>query len=112
MSFLRKVVLTTAVFLLYAALFPAHLAVASWQAAVIGALVLGVLNALVRPVVKLLTLPLTILTLGLFLLVINALMLNMMTWFVGGFAFGGFGDTMILAIVISVVNMLFGDAKK
>lgn len=112
MRFLRKVVLTTAVFLLYAALFPAHLAIASWQAAVIGALVLGVLNALVRPVFKLLTLPLTILTLGLFLLVINGLMLSLMTQFVGGFAFGGFGDMLVLALIISVVNMLFADSWK
>mgnify|MGYP004475862841 CR=1 FL=1 len=107
MSFLRKVILTTVVFIVYAQFFPGQLMVASWGAALIGAVVLGVLNGLVKPVIKLLSLPLTILTLGLFLLVINGFMLELMTWFVSGFYFAGFGSMMILALVISIVNTMF-----
>lgn len=109
MNFLRKVLLTTVVFMVYAQLFPSQLFVAGWSTALVGALVLGVLNGLVRPIIKLLSLPLTILTLGLFLLVINGFMLELMTWFVAGISFSGFGTMMLLAIIISVVNTWFGD---
>ncbi|MBC7782163.1 MAG: phage holin family protein [Proteobacteria bacterium] len=57
-----------------------------WQALVIAALLLGLVNAIVRPVLVLLTLPITFLTLGLFLVVINALMLLLVAWVVPGFA--------------------------
>ncbi|WP_461213265.1 phage holin family protein [Lacticaseibacillus sp. GG6-2] len=107
MSFIRKVIVTAVVFVVYARLFPGQLMVASWGAALIGALVLGILNGLVKPVIKLLSLPLTILTLGLFLLVINGFMLELMTWFVSGIYFSGFGSMIILALVISFINTAF-----
>ncbi|WP_390405926.1 phage holin family protein [Lacticaseibacillus jixiensis] len=109
MNFLRKVLLTTVVFMVYAQFFPGQLYVAGWATALVGALVLGVLNGLVRPIIKLFSLPLTILTLGLFLLVINGFMLEIMTWFVSGIVFSSFGAMMVLAIVISLVNMWLGD---
>lgn len=107
MSFFRKVLLTTVVFIVYAQFFPSQLFIASWGTALIGALVLGVLNGLVKPVIKFFSFPLTILTLGLFLLVINGFMLRLMTVFVAGISFSGFGAMMLLAIVISIVNTLF-----
>jgi putative membrane protein len=61
----------------------------SWQALAIAALLLGLVNAIVRPVLVLLTLPVTLLTLGLFLVVINALMLMLVAWLVPGFAISG-----------------------
>ncbi|MCA3069288.1 MAG: phage holin family protein [Rhodocyclaceae bacterium] len=56
-----------------------------WQALLVSALLLGLVNALVRPVLVLLTLPITLLTLGLFLVVINASMLMLVAWLVPGF---------------------------
>lgn len=112
MHFIRKVILTTVVFMVWATLFPNYLSVASWTVALTGAVVLGVLNGLVKPIIKLLSLPLTILTLGLFLLVINGFMLSMMTWFVNGIFFSSFGSTMVLALVLSIVNATLGDSDR
>ena len=105
MNFIKRAVITTAVFLIYAQVFPGQLFVASVGVAVVGALVLGVLNGLLRPI--LVVLSISILTLGLFLIVLNGLMLSMMTWFVPGIVFSSFGSTMVLAIIISVLNMIF-----
>jgi putative membrane protein len=80
--------------------------VASFGSALIAALVLGLLNALVKPVLILLTLPITVVTLGLFLLVLNALVF----WFAGsilkGFQVNGFWWALIGAIVYSIVSGL------
>jgi putative membrane protein len=70
------------------------------------ALVLGIVNAVVRPVVIILTLPLTILTLGLFLLVINAAMLSMVAWMLDGVMVAGFWSAFFGAIVISITGWL------
>jgi putative membrane protein len=70
------------------------------------ALLLGVVNAFVRPVVVILTLPLTILTLGLFLLVVNALMLALVSTLFAGFVLGGFWSAMFGAIFVSFFSWL------
>ena len=68
------------------------------------AIALGLINAFVRPILVLLTLPFTILTLGLFLLLLNAAMLNLAGWFVDGFDVVGFWNSVFGAIVISLVS--------
>ena len=70
------------------------------------AIALGLINAIVRPLVVLLTLPLTVLTLGIFLLIINAGMLNLAGFFVDGFSVEGFFSSIFGAIVIGVVSGL------
>ena len=70
------------------------------------ALLLGLVNAVVRPVVIILTLPLTILTLGLFLLLINAAMLSLVAWMLDGMTVDGFWSAFFGAIVISIVGWL------
>jgi putative membrane protein len=72
----------------------------------IAAVVLGIVNAIVRPVLFLLTLPLTILTLGLFLLVINAAMLGLTAYLLPGFSIDGFVSALIGSIIITVVSWL------
>ena len=76
-------------------------------AALIAALVIGFVNATLGTVLKIITFPLTILTLGLFWLVINALMLELASAFVPGFQVHGFFAAFVGAIVLSLVNMLF-----
>jgi putative membrane protein len=78
----------------------------SAAAALIAAVVIGLVNATIGLVVKILTLPLTILTLGLFWLVINAVMLELASAFVPGFHIRGFAAAFWGAIVLSLVNML------
>lgn len=80
------------------------LVVDGWQAAGWAALVLGLVNLIIKPLVKLLTLPVTILTLGLFGLVINTLMLYIVSWLVPGLGTSGFFQTMLAALIISIIT--------
>lgn len=78
------------------------------KAAILGALVLGLANAFVRPLVVLLTLPVTLLTLGLFLFVVNALMLLLAAAIVDGFEVEGFGTALWGSVGLAVLNLLVG----
>lgn len=72
--------------------------------ALIAAVFLGVLNAIVRPVLIILTLPLTILTLGLFLFVVNGIMLMLVSLVIKGFQVNGFWPAVLGALLLSVIN--------
>jgi putative membrane protein len=104
-SFLLHLVLT-AVALLVVANVVGGVEVGGFAAALIGALILGLVNAVVRPVMILLTLPLTIVTLGLFLFVVNALMLWLVAAVVPGFRISGFGAALLGSLLLTVLNML------
>ena len=73
---------------------------------IVAALLLGLVNAVVRPIVVILTLPFTLVTLGLFLLVVNAAMLGLVAAFLPGFAISGFWPAFWAAIVVSVVSWI------
>lgn len=78
---------------------------------IIVAIIFGLVNALIRPIVKLLTLPITIVTLGLFSLVINALMLMLTTWLsdslsLEGGIFQNFFTALVGALIISIVSII------
>ena len=73
---------------------------------ILAALLLGVVNAIVRPIVILLTLPATLLTLGLFLLVVNAAMLGLVAAFLPGFSIAGFWPAFWAAILVSIVSWI------
>jgi putative membrane protein len=75
--------------------------------AFIAAVVLGILNISIRPILLILTLPISIVTLGLFSLVINALMILLASAIVPGFAIPGFVPAFLFAIVLSLVNWFF-----
>ncbi len=68
------------------------------------ALLLGIVNAFVRPIIVILTLPITLLTLGIFLLVINALMIELVAYFLPGFMVAGFWSAIGAAIVVSLTS--------
>ena len=68
------------------------------------AISLGLVNAFVRPILVFFTLPITLLTLGLFLLIVNAAMLNLAAWFVGGFVVEGFFDSVFGAIIVGLIS--------
>ena len=72
----------------------------------IAALVLGLLNAIVKPVLFLLTLPITIVTLGLFLIVLNAIMLELAAWLVPGFRVDSFLWACAGAIVLALISLV------
>jgi len=70
------------------------------------ALLLGIVNAVVRPLLIILTLPITVLSLGLFLLVINAAMLGLVAWMFDAFSIVDFGSAVLGAVVVSVTGWL------
>jgi putative membrane protein len=78
----------------------------SFGAAAITALVLGLLNALVRPLLVLLTFPITVLTLGLFLIVLNAVMLELADWMIAGFHIRDFWSAMLGALLLSIIGIV------
>ena len=80
--------------------------VATTASAFIAGIVLGLVNALVKPLLIVLTLPFTLITLGLFLFVVNAICLALAAWFVPGFTIAGFGSALIGALVISIISWL------
>ena len=78
----------------------------SFSTAAIAALILGLVNAIVRPILVILTLPLTVLTLGLFLFVVNALMLWLVAFFTPGFTVAGFLPALLASVVVTFVSTL------
>lgn len=78
------------------------------QALIISALLLGFVNAIVKPLLIVLTLPLTLVTLGFFLLVINAMMIQLVAWLVKGFTVSGFWTAFFASIFISLLSFLIG----
>jgi putative membrane protein len=75
--------------------------------ALVAAVVLGALNLFIRPILLLLTLPITIITLGVFSLVINAFLVMLASWFVPGFYVAGFWTAFLFALVLAVINWVF-----
>ena len=80
--------------------------------ALIVALILSIVNAIVKPILILLTIPITIVTLGLFLLVINALLILLVDYLVSGFAVDGFWWALLFSLILSVFNSLFDDLTR
>ena len=76
------------------------------QTLVLAGIVLGIVNAIVRPIALILTLPLTILTLGLFLLVVNAGMLGLTAWILRGFHVADFRAALLASLIVSVTGWL------
>lgn len=101
---LRWLILTLAI--LAAAYVVEGIEVSSFLTALLAAAILAILNAFLRPVLFLLTLPLTILTLGLFTFVINALLLMLVSTVIAGFAVKGFWAALVGSLLISVVSWL------
>ena len=115
MRFLLRLVLNGAAVFLAAQLIPG-IGVASPGAALAAGIVLGLINAIIRPLLILLTLPATLLTLGLFIFVINAACLALAAWLVPGFTITSFSSALLGALVISITSWLLSalliDKKK
>ena len=79
-----------------------------WRDILIAALVLGILNTSVRPILRLVSLPFIVLSFGLFLVVINALLLKLTTLIVKGFHVNGFWPAVGGSVVISIISMFLG----
>lgn len=80
-----------------------------WQAIIV-ALVLGILNVLVRPILVILTIPITVFTLGLFLLVINALIIMLAGWLLPNFYVDGFWWALLFSVILAIINSILEKA--
>ena len=105
LTLLARWIVNAAALLLVAYLYPGVF-VESFLAALIAALVLGLVNAIVRPILVVLTLPVTLLTLGLFLFVINALLFWLVAELVPGFRVTGFGAALLGSILYSLITLV------
>lgn len=105
MSLIVHWLISTASLIIVAYLIPG-IEIRGLGAALIAAIVIGLVNATIGFILKILTLPLTVVTLGLFWLVINALMLQLAAALVPGFYVSGFWSAFFGAIILSLVNMV------
>jgi putative membrane protein len=106
MYFIIRLLINMVAILIIAYLLPKVIGVDSWMAALVAAFVLGVVNTFIRPLLVLLTLPLTLVTFGVFLLVINGLLLWLVSAVVRGFHVYGFWGAVIGSILISIVSWI------
>lgn len=112
MTFILRILLT-AVVVVFLAKFLPGVAVAGYLTAIIVALVLALLNLIVKPVLILFTLPVTIVTFGLFLLVINAIIILLADSFIDGFDVSGFWIALLFSLLLSIFqSILFSIAER
>jgi putative membrane protein len=109
MKLIVRWLLLAAALLFVAYLYPG-VTVSSFGAALIAAFVIGVFNTLLRPILVLLTLPVTLLTLGLFLFVINAAMFYFAAQVLDGFGVRGFGAALLGSLIYSVLGLVIDAA--
>lgn len=100
--------LTTAIALGAAAWILPGVSITSLPALAVSALVLGIVNAVVRPLLVVLTLPLTFLTLGVFYLIVNGVAFSLAAWLVAGFEIRSFGWAVLGAILVGFVSLFIG----
>lgn len=111
MRFVLQILLTGIIVVLLSNLLPG-VSVAGYGSAILVAVVLALLDLIVKPVLVLLTLPVTIITLGLFLLVINAIIILMANAFVPGFTVAGFWVALIFSILLSLIQAILFSAME
>jgi putative membrane protein len=83
--------------------------IGSFISALIVALVMGFLNRFVKPVLTILTIPITIITLGLFLLILNVLLIYFTDWLISGFSVDGFWSALFFALIVGFINSILKD---
>ena len=102
--FIARVLINMIAILIIAYIFPSIMRVDGFMGALAAAFILGIVNAVIRPILILLTLPLTVFTFGFFLLIINGLMLGLVSYFVPGFYVNGLLEGIIGSVLISIVS--------
>lgn len=110
-NFLIRLILSAVAVLVCAYILPGA-EVDGFINALVVAGVLAILNVLVKPVLVILTIPITIVTLGLFLLVINTILVMLASWLVPGFTVDGFWWALLFSVILSIVNSIFGGLKE
>ncbi len=111
MSILINWVISAFAILVAAYILPG-VTVSSFTSALVAAVVLGIINAVIKPILVILTLPINVLTLGLFTFVINALLIILVANLVPGFKVAGFWWALLFSIVLSLINSFLSGLGK
>ena len=115
MNFILRLIVSALAVFIVAHLLPG-VSIENYTTAILVALALAFLNAIVKPILTILTIPITVVTLGFFLLVINALIIIFASELVNGFHVNGFLSALLFSLVLSIctgiLNMLFGVNKE
>jgi putative membrane protein len=107
MRWLISIIINAVLFMAFAGFFQESFYISGLGAAIIGSFILSILNVLVRPLLIILTLPFTILTLGFFLFVINAITLLLTDNLMGdAFELSGFGMALLISVIMSIANTI------
>ncbi|MDT2596537.1 phage holin family protein [Enterococcus dongliensis] len=111
MTYLQRLIANALIFISLSVLFPEHIYVESLVMAIAASFVLSILNTLVKPILILLSLPLNILTLGLFSFVISAGMLQLTSNLLGNYRFGfsSFTVSILVAVVMAIINAIVSE---
>jgi putative membrane protein len=107
MNILLRIIITSISAVIAAYILPG-VELAGFTTAIIVAFVLALLNAFLKPILIILTIPITIFTFGLFLLVINAAMIMLASHFISGFYVDGFWYALLFSIILSIISSLLG----
>jgi putative membrane protein len=112
MNFIVRIIVTAAVAFGLSYVLRRGIQIDSFWTALVLALVLAILNAVIKPILIILTFPITIITLGLFLFVINALMILLTSHLVQGFKVNGFWWALIFSLLLSIISSLLYKENK
>lgn len=112
MRFIINVLITAAVVYLLTILLAPHVSINSLTTAVVFALVLAILNFIVKPLLVILTLPLTIITLGLFLFVVNVIIIMLADKFVSGIKIESFLWAFVFSLILSALSTVLNKLEK
>ncbi len=111
MKYILKIILSAVAVFLLANILPG-ITIESYLIAVLVAIVLGFLNTLVKPIMILFTIPLTIITLGLFLLIINASIILIAAYFISGFQVSGLFTALLFSVLLSITQSILSRLLK
>lgn len=112
MKFIINILITAIVVYVLSKVLAPHVVINSFTTAIIFALVLAILNFIVKPLLVILTLPLTLITLGLFLLVVNVIIILLADKFVSGIKIDGFLWAFVFGLLLSVVTTILNRLEK
>jgi putative membrane protein len=112
MKFIIRLLVTALVAYILSMILKPHIVIDSYSTALIFVIVLGLLNAIIKPILVILTLPITILTLGIFLLIINVCMILLAGKFVSGIHIAGFWWAFIFGVLLSFISSAINNAQK
>lgn len=107
MMFVLQLLLTALAAFLAAKITPG-VTITSYWSAILLAIVLGLLDVFVKPLLEFISIPVTVLTLGLFMLVINAVIILLASWLLSSFQVSGFWTAMLYSVIFSVVSWIIG----